>query len=378
MSEGHSVESVLRSCSIVRAFRYDGELLRLRDVVARTSLSKTTVHRLLRSLEAGGLTKRVGTETWACLVKPVESSRVRIGFASQTARSSFSQTVSDSIRRAAAANNVELLALDNKYSPKIALRNAEHLIRERVDAVLEFQTHEDVAALIAARFAEANIPLVAIEIPHPGAVFFGANNYQAGLMAGRALGKWAKTMWRGHVAEVLLLEERIAGPLPALRLTGALAGIKEAVGARDVDLPVTSYDARGSFEHAQHVVRQHLRRTPRQNVLVAATHDPVALGALRAFEEAGRLQSCAVASQNATREARDELRRPRSRLIGSVAYFPERYGDELIPLTLAIVAGRPTPPAIFVRHQLVTPANVDQLYPSDGHLNGFAAGGAGN
>jgi ribose transport system substrate-binding protein len=96
-----------------------------------------------------------------------------------------------------------------------------------------------------------------------------------------------------------------------------------------------------------------------------ANNDPSALGALRAFEEAGRAQFCAVMGQNAIAEAREEMRRPGSRMVGSVAYFPERYGDELIPLALAVIAGRPTPPAIYTKHQLVTPANVDQVYPLD-------------
>jgi ribose transport system substrate-binding protein len=69
--------------------------------------------------------------------------------------------------------------------------------------------------------------------------------------------------------------------------------------------------------------------------------------------------------QNALREARAELRRPGTRLVGSVAYFPERYGDELIPLALNILQQKPAPAALFVKHQLLTPRNVDLVYPLD-------------
>jgi len=72
-----------------------------------------------------------------------------------------------------------------------------------------------------------------------------------------------------------------------------------------------------------------------------------------------------VMGQNALREARAELRRPGTRLVGSVAYFPERYGDELIPLALNILQQKPAPAAIFVKHQLLTPRNVDLVYPLD-------------
>jgi ribose transport system substrate-binding protein len=356
------VESVLRACSLLRAFRYEGELLRLRDLVARTSLRKTTVHRLLHTLEEAGFVRRVGAESYGCCIKRVEHKRARIGFAAQTAQTSFASTVTESVKRAALENNVDLVMVDNKYSPKIALRNAEQLIRERVEVVLEFQTYETIAPIIAARFIEARIPVIAIEIPHPGAVFFGANNYQAGLIGGRALGRWAKANWDGRFDEVLLLEEKIAGPLPRLRVSGMLAGLREVLPAAEKAI-VTTYDGQGSFSHSQGIVRDHVRKVAARRTLVCASNDPSALGALRAFEEAGLSSTCAVMGQNAVAEAREELRRRGTRLIGTVAYFPERYGDELLPLALGLVAGKHTPPAVFVKHQLVTAANVDALYP---------------
>jgi ribose transport system substrate-binding protein len=101
-------------------------------------------------------------------------------------------------------------------------------------------------------------------------------------------------------------------------------------------------------------------------VLVAAVNDPSALGALRAFEEAGRGEFCAVMGQNASPEGRAELRLPKTRLVGSVAYFPERYGEDLIRLSLDILNHRQVAPALFVEHKLITPKTVDHYYPNDG------------
>ena len=118
--------------------------------------------------------------------------------------------------------------LDNRYSPKVAVRNAEVFVRERVDLVIEFQADEHVAApVISSKLLEAGIPLIAIEIPHPGATYYGANNYLAGLMGGHHLGRWAKRHWSGTVQEIVLLELQMSGPLPASRLTGTPIGIRE-------------------------------------------------------------------------------------------------------------------------------------------------------
>jgi len=37
----------------------------------------------------------------------------------------------------------------------------------------------------------------------------------------------------------------------------------------------------------------------------------------------------------------------------------------VIAVALDILHKRPIPPAVFVKHQLVTPENVDHIYPND-------------
>ena len=59
------------------------------------------------------------------------------------------------------------------------------------------------------------------------------------------------------------------------------------------------------------------------------------------------------------------MRRSKTRLVGSVAFFPESYGERLIQLALDILEKRDHPPAVFTRHRLVTPENVNRIYPND-------------
>ena len=358
------LDGVLRACDLVRAFHYDGEVLRLRDLVERTGINKTTAFRVLASLERGGLIEKTGRGSYRAAVKALRRRRYRIGYASQSEDAFFAREVTESIRRAASAHEVDLIVVNNRYSQKVALRNADLLVGERVDLVIEFQTYESVAPLISAKFLEARIPMIAVEIPHPGATFYGGNNYEAGRIGGRALGMWAKKHWQGQVEEILLLELPMAGLLPQLRLQGTLAGIRQVLPGVE-DSRVIHLDGKGTFEASLDVVRRHLRQAPERRTLVGAINDQCALGALRAFEEAGRSPRCAVMGQNAIPEARAELRRPNTRLAGSVAFFPERYGEALIRMALDILNKRPVPPAVFVHHRLATPETVDQLYPND-------------
>ena len=360
--ESDIVESVVRACRLWQTFYHPDEVLTLGQFVERTGLSKTTCFRLLQSLIVGGMIDRVGKGAYRSRVQPLANPTFKLGFAAQTTDSEFSRDVNDSVHRVAAREHLQLIAVNNRYSAKTALHNADLLIKEGVSLVLEFQTYEHVAPIISSKFLEANIPVIAIEIPHPGAVFFGADNYRAGMIGGRALGRWAKENWNGDVEALLLLELPIAGPLPQLRITGTLAGLNQVLPGVEMR-PVTHLDGKGEFDHSLDAVRKYLRRTPPKRTLVAAVNDPMALGALRAFEEAGRSHLCAVMGQNAIRAAREELRRPGTRLIGSVAYFPERYGEELMPLALAILQKNPVPASVFVKHELITPKNVGLVYP---------------
>jgi ribose transport system substrate-binding protein len=250
----------------------------------------------------------------------------------------------------------------------VALRSADYLIRPEVDLVIEFQADEVVAPAIAAKYLEAGIPFIAIDIPHPGATYFGANNYQAGLMGGHHLARWAKRQWNGQVDELLMIELHRAGSLPKARMRGFATGLTEVMRMpeRCRTIPI---DGDGQFQTTLERVRKHLRESRGKRILVGAANDSSALGALSAFEEAGRAEECAIVGQNAEPEARAELRRRNSRLIASVAYFPEQYGDGLVRLALDILARKPAPPAVFTKHQIITPENVDHFYPNDSLLS---------
>src|SRR5215204_3999032 len=192
------VKSVVHSAQLLSAFRSSGEALPLREISARSGLPKSMTFRLLYTLERCGMIEKAGENLYRSHLRPFKQRPFRLGYAAQGTDYQFSKEVSTGLQRAAAAQGLELICVDNRYNAKIAQRNADVLVREKVDLVIEFQTDEHVAPIVAAKYREANIPLIAIEVPHPGATYFGANNYEAGLIGGRYLGRWAKQHWHSH------------------------------------------------------------------------------------------------------------------------------------------------------------------------------------
>src|SRR5437867_6132671 len=195
------VKSVVHSSRVLSAFRASGEALPLREIASRSGLPKSMAFRLLYTLERCGMIEKVSENLYRSSLRPFKRRMYRIGYAEQGTDYQFSKEVSGGLQRAAAAEGVELICVDNRYNPRIAQRNADVLVRERVDLVIEFQTDEHIAPIVAAKYREAGIPLIAIEIPHPVATSFVANNYDAGLIGGRHLGKWAKQHWHSGIDE---------------------------------------------------------------------------------------------------------------------------------------------------------------------------------
>ena len=90
------------------------------------------------------------------------------------------------------------MILDNCYDSATAMRNAEEFVKNRVDLVIEFQVEQEAAPVIADKIAAAKIPLIAIDIPHPHATYFGVDNYRVGFEAGEVLAAHALKLWDGR------------------------------------------------------------------------------------------------------------------------------------------------------------------------------------
>lgn len=360
----YTIQSVVRACEILKLCRDATGSIGLDEICKVTQLSRPTTFRMLVTLVECGMLVRTAKNSYRFASPQDQKKRYRFGYASQSEEFSFSRLVSESIRSSAYRAGIDLLVVSNRYSPKIAIRNAEMFVQEQVDLVIEFQTNQQSASIIASKLVEAGIPMIAIEVPHPGAAFYGADNYRAGVIGGRALAKACIQQWNGLVDEVILLELPMAGPLPRSRMTGMLAGIRELI-PKLPDQAVRFLDGKGRFETSLSIVRKHLTKSKAKHTLLGALNDPSCLGALHAFEETGRSQGCLAVGQNASIEARREMRRSNSRLLGSVAYFPEHYGDAIMSLALDKIQGKEIPLASFVKHQMITRENVDAIYPND-------------
>ena len=273
--------------------------------------------------------------------------------------------VAASLRNAAAQSSVDLLVVDNnEQDAEGSLRNAQLLVDAHVDLVIMFQPVEWIGHTMADRFLHAAIPFITVEIPLQGGVYFGANNYRAGRLAGQTLGRFADENWKGRYDGVVLVESSLASTNVPARLAGVLVGIGETLGTVAETL-VTHLDGRSHLDSSRDAMSAFLARSRKgQKLLIACFNDPAAIGTLHAVRAAGREKDAGVVivGQNATQESREEIRNPRSHFVASIAYFPERYGDKLLRLATSMLNREPVPPAVYIEHVVIDSRNVEKFY----------------
>jgi ribose transport system substrate-binding protein len=328
----------------------------LEDVFQETHISKTSVYRILKTLVHRGYVAQSQTGHYRLVSRP---RRLRFGFAVQSADMPFSMAMAKSVREAAAAAGVEIIELDNRQDPDIAIQNAEKFVEERVDLVLEFQVEEHVAPHVAHIFMKADIPLVAIDVPHPNATYFGVDNFEVGYEAGSLLGSYALRKWKGKTICVLGVGFSEAGSFVQSRITGAFEGIRNKLPALQADRFVR-LEGRGMRDPSRKAVAEFLANDCKgQRLLVAAATDTSALGVLDAARQAGREEDFAIVGQDCIPEVIEEMRSGRSALIGSISHEAESYGPRLIQLGIALLRGYTVPPYNYVRHRVVTRETID-------------------
>ncbi len=344
-----------KALDILELLQEDNKQMALEEIHRETKISKTTVYRILKTFVHRGYLSQSQDGLYRQISRP---KKMRFGFGGQSAEMPFSIEVTDSLREAARAAGIDLLILDNSYDGPTAIRNAEQFIDSRVDLIIEFQVEQDVAPIIADKIAAAGIPLIALDIPHPHATFFGVDNYRVGVEAGQALSEHALHKWAGKVDWVLGLDLPEAGQLVQSRITGAFEGVRQSFP----DLPDECFvrmNGRGMRDRSRKLISDFLLRHPKdKHILIAAATDSSALGAVDAVRELKRDRQVAIVGQDCIKEATAEMRIPNSPLIGSVSHEIQSYGQNIIALGLALLRGQKVAPYNYVSHKLVTRENL--------------------
>jgi len=306
---------------------------------------------------------------------PRNGGKYSIGFANLQRDIAFGVLVEKGIQQNADAAGIELVVADNRLDGPTALANAKSFAERKVDYVIEFQTDANFGQTVMDVFKPDGTKVTAIDIPMPGASFFGVNNPKSGFMGGSYLATaaakqfGAESVKNGYLVIGALPQ---SGVIPRMRTEGQRAGFL----ALNKDFPtdhIIEIDTKNTLQESYTQMNNVLGRIPPEApIMIIGINDQATMGMLQAVRAAGRVDQ-AIAVGNGADEAEALATDPK--LVAATGSFPASYGNYLIPIALSALAGKPVPEATFVTHQMVTKANICKFYKEfacAGDADGFA------
>jgi ribose transport system substrate-binding protein len=263
---------------------------------------------------------------------------------------------------------IDLVFYDNQRDPKKALVNVEDAVGRKVDLYIQYLDDPSTNAKVGQRLRGAGIGVLAINTPVPDAPLYTMDNRAAGRIAGEALSEYGARNWRGQpTIGVVLGNLRAQAHRVPDRAQGASEGLKRHLPA----ITIISLESQGNPAQVGPLLAKVLASHPATKVLVAAMDDASALAAKSALEAAGRLPDGAIVGQGVDRSVhggmndRKEID-PSNRgsiVVGSVAFYLDRYGYEVLPIAMRMLRGEAVAPRTVTAHRLITAANVFIEYP---------------
>lgn len=301
-----------------------------------------------------------------------DGSGLTVGFGNLGESVPFAVTVREGIERVADECGLEIVNADNQLDPQIAQDNARNFMTQGVDGVIEFQVVGDISASLCEILGDT--PVIAIDIDHPEcAVFMGADNRTAGELAGEGVGQVAQERWGCEVDRIVTFEGFGVGDVNVARMNGSIAGLQsvcpdlelgdfEEWSPEVADSIITRLDA-DRVDPAFEQGRDFLTANPDADQIVAlCINDDSCLGFLSAVEEAGREGQVLFGSQGADQSVWETVAGNED-YIGSTAYFPERYGELLVPNIIRMINGEgPESDPLLVDHEFLTSENIGDYY----------------
>jgi ribose transport system substrate-binding protein len=260
----------------------------------------------------------------------------------------------------------DMIIMDNQYDSVLGLKNADIMLSKRPDFFIEFQADAKVNNIVAQKFGAAGIPLLAIDVPVPGAPFMGVNNWKVATMGGNYMAKLIKEEWGGWdaVDMVVLLQMPAGGDVTMLRSEGFAAALVEQFGPEAEEKIVRADGGMGQSEQAKAAMDDVLAAHPKaKKIALTSINEQTMAGAIAALQSAGRWDAddIIIITLGVDELGQSQIRKNESD--AGIAFFPEHYGEYVVPAVCAILEGEAVPPWIYVENEVITKENIDEYYP---------------
>jgi ribose transport system substrate-binding protein len=296
--------------------------------------------------------------------------QIIIGFNNGSTTVDFLRQVGESMQRAADKAGVKLLVAESNFDAEKIIPNVDNLMLQGAQIIVDFNVNAQVGGSLVDYCGAKGVKVVGIDVMYTGAKgdqawFFGANNQQAGEVAGAGLAKAIKAQWNGKLDTLVLFFNSENGDLVKKRMSGMYDGMKAA----GIDLTATKVEwiemgggGSDTTLPANQKMTDWLTAHPNlHHIAVGVVNTETGQGVFSAVQSAGRDKDVLLATNNNGKQTLAAWALGQNCWLGGTAYFPTQYGDYIIPLCIDIINGKNPAKIQTMKHEFLTRAQLDKI-----------------
>jgi ribose transport system substrate-binding protein len=296
--------------------------------------------------------------------------QIIIGFNNGSTTVDFLRQVGESMQRAADKAGVKLLVTESNFDAEKIIPNVDILLNQGAQIIVDFNVNAQVGGSLVDYCAKKKVKVIGIDVAYTGAKgdqawFFGANNQQAGEVAGKGLAKAIKEKWNGQVDALVLFFNSENGDLVKKRLTGMADGMKADGIALD-DSKIILIDMGGGGSDTTLVGNQKMTdwltaHPTLHHIAVGTVNTETGQGVFSAVQAAKRDKDVLLATNNNGMQTLAAWEQGDNCWLGGTAYYPTKYGDYIVPLCIDIINGKNPDKIQTMQHEFLTRAEIDKV-----------------
>ena len=308
---------------------------------------------------------------------PAANGPLKIDFASADNAIGVFKTVADGMVSGAPTAGVTVRAYDNKLDGATALANADLMIQDHPDIIIDWNAVANVGNALGKKFNNAHIPCLAVNQPIAGCNWFNLSNKQAGIDAAHTMIPLAQQKgWTSSDTTILMVVQSSAGVEVNdgpryfyVTISSQISGFPNLTP--DQLSPQTTvigthqgiqYECNSTVDGSYANAKNLLPTIPAGNhVMVFGDDTDCTLGAFRALSQGGRASNTMACGLGPTPDGITNLH-TNPAWVCEEALFLEDWPEYIIAEAVAIHMGLKIPPLTSAPQVSLTKDNVDTYY----------------
>ncbi|HCM27752.1 MAG: hypothetical protein A2Z99_16445 [Treponema sp. GWB1_62_6] len=279
--------------------------------------------------------------------------KYRIGFLVNKDKNYFIQAVYNGLQEAALAYKSTFLVIrETEGEYKAVLEGCSKIMEEKIDLLVDFTLCIDSMFHVGEKCRSRGIRLISVDLHIPGAVYFGADNSEAGRIAGEHASGFVTANWEGRLDRVIILGRHDIDPVTNLRISSAVETLQERVALPASAIKTIEW---GDPERnpTQELIRELKDIPPEEKLLFIGFNLRHLLGAHDIIARHRMAEHTILVGQNYTQQIDELMKDPNSPIIGCVQYDPETYGERIMDLAQKMLENHQVQPINHTKHSWI-------------------------